>query len=1286
VRTGKGYTVTFDLDHTIVTSLNHFISQSNLTLFQVGLAAFFAFLYKMSDNQQLEFCTGIVAANRSQYELENLIGFFVNTIPFFIRINPYESFIEFCHRIQQIWLEIFPYSNLPYQEMVKLNSNLRSSFLRTLFLIETKIDDNEQNIEIDQENTLNIIDRHLLTGNIAKFDMVCMLYEHRRNETISVTLNASLDLYDESTISKISQRFHSLLEQLFLFPNSQINKPIYEFSLLLSDEKLLMKTMNNTQILFPTLTCFHHKLTDQVLKYSQKISVELDDQSLTYAELLYYTQILSFSLLNNYHIIPGDIIYQCVERSLSMIIGIVAIEMVGGIYCPLSFGDPQHRLNTLIQQTKSRVILTHWLTMSKFYDSNLLLIDIDSILCSSNNNIISNVDIDSLSNITITCENIAYIVFTSGSTGIPKMTQIRHRNLIECVQSLCYIDLLNNRDTIIQMAQCSYDVHVQEILGTLMIGATLIMLHPQGNLDIDYILRILHEKQITYLQSVPAYLNNIDEFVLKYNKSKIFTLRNLDIGGDVNRIDLVKNLCNHLFENTRVWNTYGPSETTIDCTFHIVDILNDKETIPIGVPIPNYRCMVLDEFLQTCIVGHNGELVVTGVGIFAGYFQRDDLTKDVLIEIDNEIFYKTGDIVQIDQTGFLQYQNRKDYQIKLHGQRIELGEIEQFLLDTSLLACVVMKWDDDHLIAYVEDCDMIEIELYEHCRSYLPFYMIPSMFIRLEKLPRNDNGKIDRKCLPRPDISLLPSVANNTELKRPNNEIETIVHKLWCNILQCDQISIDSSIFTIGGHSLLLMKLYYRYQTTFQLEINTLAITNLFTYSTIIDHAHLISEAISTKKNLEESWLALHLTQAKATFAQERIFLDEQIRFPSKHHNLMYVIPLVYRILSTNDHLSIDRLHRALHTVVAKHRVLRTGFYLDMNGMIIQHCLDISATINDQEPYGFSVININSNVERRVLNCHIVHRHSFCDLSYDEDTLIMGDLIIFTIHHLVFDGISVSLFLNDLSLAYTNDCSLPVDENVMQCIDSTVYERLMDMTQSHEFWYSQLKDYNFIRSLPLPFDRHCLSTDYRSGFHFVTQIYFDDDISIAFLEYATLNHITPFQLAMSIFYAFLFKLTDGQDDLCFSCLHANRHRTELQNIIGMFVATLPFRIQLNSQWSFENLVKHVQENCLSVFQHTHYPLQYILADFQRNYSNVSFLDTLFELITVSPDINKLSLDGSNLEQVSVEQLHEATYFDVDAVFVYNPTVETGKLLCNIYGSRDVFDETTVNKIGRKLQA
>ena len=209
-----------------------------------------------------------------------------------------------------------------------------------------------------------------------------------------------------------------------------------------------------------------------------------------------------------------------------------------------------------------------------------------------------------------------------------------------------------------------------------------------------------------------------------------------------------------LAQTCRIWNLYGPAETTIACTFHLVNVTADTESIPIGLPLPNYQCMILDEFLQTVIIGQEGELFVGGVGVFAGYLGRDDLTEKALIDIDGELFYRTGDLVRMDNNGLLHYQGRKDHQIKLHGQRIELGEIERCLLNTSISACVVIKWGDNHLVAYVQTTSNIdEKQLREHCQSHLPPHMIPSIFIILDKLPLNANGKVDRKLLPSPDFS-----------------------------------------------------------------------------------------------------------------------------------------------------------------------------------------------------------------------------------------------------------------------------------------------------------------------------------------------------------------------------------------------------------------------------------------------------------------------------------------------------------------------------------------------------
>ncbi|CAF4237929.1 unnamed protein product, partial [Adineta steineri] len=449
-----------------------------------------------------------------------------------------------------------------------------------------------------------------------------------------------------------------------------------------------MQSVNNTQMSFPShLTCIHHEFVYQVMKHPQKLAVELDEQSLTYCELLYYVQVLSLTLINEYHVYPGEVMCQCVERSLSMVIGIMGIEMAGGVYCPLSPRDPQHRLHALTQQTQSRLVLVHYLTKIKF-DDDIISLDIDSILN------INDIDKKGLSSVIVKGEEIAYIILTSGSTGTPKAVQVRHRNFIDCMHSLIYINSFNKDGTVVQMTRCSFDIHVQEILGTLLVGGTLVMLHPSGTIDFDYL-----------------------------SKSLLIIL------GEPFSVPLIGLIVKISITDCILWNLYGPAEATIGSTIHCVNVTNDIQSIPIGRPFYNYRCMIMNKDLQPSVTGQDGELLVGGAGVFAGYLGRDDLTAKALVEIDGQLFYRTGDLVRMDNDGLLHYQGRKDHQIKLHGQRIELGEIERCLLNiTSTSACVVMKWNDDHLVAYVQSSSHInEEELREHCRSHLPPHMIPSI-------------------------------------------------------------------------------------------------------------------------------------------------------------------------------------------------------------------------------------------------------------------------------------------------------------------------------------------------------------------------------------------------------------------------------------------------------------------------------------------------------------------------------------------------------------------------------
>ena len=331
----------------------------------------------------------------------------------------------------------------------------------------------------------------------------------------------------------------------------------------------------------------------------------------------------------------------------------------------------------------------------------------------------------------------------------------------------------------------------------------------------------------------------------------------------MNLVGLVKS---SVEKTCQLWNLYGPAEATLVATYHPITSAAETRSIPIGRPLPGYSCVILDDFSQPVFVGQEGELLVGGVGVFAGYLGRDDLTKKALVEIDGQVFYRTGDLVRFDNSGVLHYEGRKDHQIKLHGQRIELGEIERCLLDVSskVSGCVVVKWGEDHLVAYVQSDDMEEEEqLREHCRSHLAPFMVPSMFIVLEQLPLNANGKLDRKRLPTPDFSRLSLSGKMNRHVEPSNELETRIHSLWCEVLRCSSISTIDSIFTIGGHSLTLMQLYHRYKTMFDFDTRVVTIAQMFQHPTIVDHARYIRQSLNTEQCHEELWLPLNITRGK---------------------------------------------------------------------------------------------------------------------------------------------------------------------------------------------------------------------------------------------------------------------------------------------------------------------------------------------------------------------------------------------------------------------------------------
>ncbi|CAF0897146.1 unnamed protein product [Adineta steineri] len=1224
-RTGRGTSISFDFGQDLSHDFLTHASSNDISLEQLALATYYMFLFKLT-NEENDLCIGINTHGRYRDELNSIIGMFVNAIPLRCQLDPHLSFHELTKHVRDIMINYIKYSYFPLQRILNQHPNISNPvFLDTSFEFLSSMTKDEENEIIIGDSRFCLIPYSIQISEdeiMSKFDFI-LSFEHDLNQNeFSCTINASLDLFNTETVCVITQRLKTMLHQQFRSFDSKINKSICDLSLTLSNEQYLMQSLNNTQVSFSSpLTCIHHEFVYQVMKHPQKLAVELDEQSLTYCELLYYVQILSLSLLNEYLITPGEIVCQCVERSLSMVIGIMGIEVAGGVYCPLSPRDPQHRLHALTQQTQSRLVLVHDLTKTKFNYGTVLL-SIDSIL--TNRKMDSLICVDRLSNVTKIPDNMAYIIFTSGSTGIPKPAQLRHRNFTQSIQSLVHVDIFNKNDIIIQMARCERcSVQLVELLESI-----------------------------------------------------------------------INNEC-------AIWNLCGPAETTLQSLFHRVNSQLDTETIPLGRPLPNYSCVLEDDFGQPLIVGKEGEMLVRGVGIFAGYLDRDDLTAKALVEIDGQLFYRTGDLVRMDNNGLLHYQGRKDHQIKLHGQRIELGEIERCLLSiTFISACVVMKWNDDYLVAYVQSSDINEEELRAHCQSYLPPHMIPSIFTILDKLPLNPNGKVDRKQLPSPDFSL-STLLSSDKSDTPLNQFEERIHTIWCQVLHSNQnhISRTTSFFSVGGHSLLFIELYHHYQSIFSFDTHTLSIALFLQQATISQHSQILQTAIMNNIKATQ-WYTLHINEGIASFAQERIFLDEQIRFSS---NIA-----IYNELSTlqvvQGSLSLNRLLQAFRYVLNKHKILRTSLMFNNDNSSLKQCItNIHETFTITMNQTFENNNeLRDIIYQTTINPtlfdlsigHVFHaeivRHQISLNENDNENssnefIMNSDVLLIAFHHAAFDRASSSIFFNDLCLAYNTNATSIEDDESLQYIDYSIHEHLIDMTTSRTFWYSQLEGYNIECPLSLPVDRHRLSNDHRSSSACTIQISFDNDISQSFLDYASIHHVTPFQLGLSILYAFLFKLTHGENDLCISCLNANRHKTELQNIMGMFVSILPYRAQLDRHCSFDDLVKYVQEKCLSILEHSHYPLQHILANLHINQSTISFLETTFDFITTSSHNDELSLDGASFKQMPFEQLSEVAKFDFSLIFIYNPILENNRLSFHLTCSRDLFDESTVRNIGRRLE-
>ena len=757
----------WDLAPELVSQLKQLGTSLGCSFMTTILAGFEVFLHRLTG--QNDVIVGVPAAGQAASGRYNLVGHCVNLLPLRTQVEPHQTFSQYLKARKSTVLDAYDHQQFTFGHLVQKLAIQRDPSRIPLVPILFNID---QGLEAEKLPFDGLeVEFFSNPRSYENFELFINATELKGKVTLECQYNTNL--FDADTIQRRMGEFQNLLEAIVANPDQLIAK----LPLLPKSEQQLLREWNNTQTPYPQEQCIHQLVEAQVDKTPDKIAIIFEDQQLTYYELDQKANQLAH-YLQSLGVGPEVVVGLCCDRGLDMVIGVLGILKAGGAYIPLDPAYPQERIAFMAEDSQIAVLLTqsHLTAQLPSFQANLICLDRDWRIISAAS--------DGARQLTdgTTTENLAYIIYTSGSTGKPKGVQIPHRNAVNLLNSICQQPGLTADDTLLSVTTLSFDISVSEVFLPLMVGAQLIIVSREVAFDGILLLQAMETYKPTFMQPTPATWR----MLLTAGWQGSPNLKMVSTGEA-----LPRNLANQLLPlGKELWNLYGPTETTIWSAGY--QIAADNQPITIGYPIANTQIHVLDTNLQPVPIGVPGELHIGGVGLARGYLNRSELTSEKFISNPlssdpNARLYKTGDLARWLPNGQVECLGRIDYQVKVRGFRIELGEIEANLMQHSAVkeAVAVVREDipgEKVLVSYfvpaslkAEDNYDLIAQLRQLLKKHLPDFMLPTSFMALDAMPLTPNGKVDRKALPKPDITqqLTASyVAPSTDLERQIADIE----------------------------------------------------------------------------------------------------------------------------------------------------------------------------------------------------------------------------------------------------------------------------------------------------------------------------------------------------------------------------------------------------------------------------------------------------------------------------------------------------------------------------------
>ena len=1178
-----GERVSATVDGSLLKSLKQFATQQGCTLYMLLLSAYYILLYKYTD--QNDVIVGTPVAGRSHSSLQPLIGMFVNTLPLRQYPSGEKSVISFVEEVKQHVLQAFQYEQYPLEQIVEKLAIPRDISRNPLF--DTVFAYQHAQPEVIEIQGLQFQPYQNVT-HTAKFDLTLMIEEASLLDKLIIHWDYASHLYQKETITAFHHHYINILQEMMSAPE----KSLSTIQMLTpSEHDELVIDMNRLTADYDREQTIHGLFEQQVLLYPNQDAIVYEDDKMTYAELDEQANRVA-AYLQHQGIMPDDIIAIMPERSLQMVIGILGILKAGAAYLPIDPEYPTARIQLMLEDSRTSLLLTHHHLAQNIEFSGTIL-DLDESYLYQHDYVYTPSE--------VTSDHLAYVIYTSGTTGTPKGVLVEHHGMANMRLTYEHTFELTMQDRVVQFASLSFDASVWEMYMALFMGGTLYLAPKEKLINIDYFTRWMNTHQITVAMLPP-------NFAIYVEPEKLPSLRLLITGGSESSAELVRRWNPYV----DYCNAYGPTEATICVSIWKSNRDEPKQvsgTIPIGEPSWNTHLYVMNSEQQLTPRGVAGELYIGGDVLARGYWQRPELTTEKFIIhpfLQGERLYRTGDLVRWLPDGQLEYLGRIDQQVKIRGYRIELGEIESKLVTHPQIqeATVVVHelQGEKTICAYItvhasinNEQSISSNQLRQYMQEQLPVYMVPAHIIQLAEFPLTSNGKIDRKALPLPDLTLL----STEDYEAPVTDIEHKLAELWAGILGVESIGRQDHFFERGGHSLKAVVLISQIAQEIGSEIS---LRHIFEYPILQDQAHYIENARP----------ALHISIPRVddqlaypvSSAQKRLLMIEDIA----DVGAAYHIPLLLHIQGTPD---IARMNKVFVQLIERHEALRTSFYRE-GEEYYQQVHDISHIQWQIEQLEYSqadVVDFSDLLTTFVRPFDQAHapllRAGLVSISDHEHILIID------IHHLIADGSSMESLTLEFNQLYAGET---LAELKVQYRDYTVWHQqqleagLLDQHES--FWLSELEGELPVLNLHTDFPRPVQQSF--AGHSFTVQV--DPELTHQLRQIAGQHESTMYMLLLAAYHILLSQYT-GQEDIIIGTPVAGRNHADLQSMMGMFVNMLPLRNVSTKKQSFSQFLNVVKERTLEAFHHEQMPLELLLEqlNLQRDLSRNPLFDTIFTL-------------------------------------------------------------------------